>query len=57
MSKIKSIIIYILSVLLAFESGVFMLVVCMVMGVYGKENESKKTKNYVSYRNYNRERA
>lgn len=54
MSKIKSIIIYILSVLLAFETGLLVLVGGMLM--LHDELKKDRKKNKISYRHYYEDR-
>lgn len=54
MSKIKSIIVYILSVLLAFETGLLVLVGGMLM--LHDELKKDRKKNKISYRHYYEDR-
>ncbi|WP_297183075.1 hypothetical protein [uncultured Phocaeicola sp.] len=56
MSKIKSMIIYILSVALAFESGLIAIFVCVMAVLADEKTESKKRSGRVSYSSYYNER-
>ena len=56
MSKIKTMIIYILSVALAFESGLIAIFVCAMAVLADEKTESRKRSSRVSYSNYYNER-
>ncbi len=56
-SKVKSIIIYVLSVILAFESGLFAIFVCSISALHNEKEESqRKYGSRVINRNYYRSR-
>lgn len=56
-SKVKSIIIYVLSVILAFESGLFVIFACIMSALHSeKEEPRRKYGSQVSYRDYYRSR-
>ncbi len=57
-SKMKSIIIYVLSVILAFESGLIVIFACIASALHDEKKEEPRRKygSRINYQNYYRNR-